>query len=94
MTVYLPHSFNGLLSYSVENGNLHLSPEARAHATRIGNEQSKRRGTLKVSVPPELPAWMTGNGKRGDVCELTTNTGRLTVCMAGEKVGGHGCVVC
>lgn len=93
VTVVLPHSFNGMLSWRVETGTFHMSPGVTSHAKRLDAGTNKRQGTAKMVVDPDLPAWMTGNGKRGDVCELSTNTGRLTVVMSGEKKGA-GCVVC
>lgn len=93
VTIMLPHSFNGLLSWRVETGTFHMSPAVSSHAKRLDSEQNKRHGTMKLVADPDLPAWMTGNGKRGDVCEISTNTGRLTVCMSGEKKDSHGCIV-
>ena len=95
-TVILPHSFNGLISWSVENGSFNMSPGAASHAQRVDNNPSKRHGTMRMIVDPDLPAWMTGNGRRGDVCQISTHTGRVYVCMSGEKrsSGKKGCVIC
>ncbi|WFC96414.1 hypothetical protein MBRA1_003071 [Malassezia brasiliensis] len=94
VTVAIPRSFNGMLSWRVETGTFHMSPEVSSHAKRLDAEQNKRHGTMKLVADPDLPAWMTGNGKRGDVLEISTKTGRLIVYMAGEKkMTAHGCVV-
>lgn len=94
VTVAIPRSFNGMLSWRVETGTFHMSPEVSSHAKRLDAEQNKRHGTIKLVADPDLPAWMTGNGKRGDVLELSTKTGRLVVYMTGEKkMAAHGCVV-
>ncbi|KAI3617123.1 hypothetical protein CBS9595_003032 [Malassezia furfur] len=94
LTVVMPRSFNGMLSWRVETGTFHMSPEVSSHAKRLDAEQNKRHGTMKLVADPDLPAWMTGNGKRGDVLEISTKTGRLVVYMAGEKkMAAHGCVV-
>lgn len=94
--VILPHSFNGLISYSVDNGTFGMSRGAASHAQHLDAKQSKRKGTIRMVVDPDLPAWMTGNGRRGDLCEISTRTGRLFVCMSGEKKpsGSKACIIC
>ncbi|KAL4399646.1 hypothetical protein ACI68E_004029 [Malassezia pachydermatis] len=96
VTVILPHSFNGVIQWHVETGTFHMSPNAASHCQRLDSHQSKRHGTAKFVVDPDLPAWMTAHGRRGDICELYANTGRLYVCMSGEKKpsGAQGCVIC
>ncbi|WFD32886.1 hypothetical protein MSPP1_003939 [Malassezia sp. CBS 17886] len=92
VTVVLPFTFNGMLSWKVDTGTMSMSPGVEERAQRLDARHVKRHGTAKIGAPPELPPWMTANGKRGDLCEISTNTGRLSVCFCGEKAA-QGCVV-
>lgn len=96
VTVVLPHSFNGLIRWNTESGLVSMSPLVHARTQRLDSEPSKKRGTAKMVVDPDLPSWMTGQGRRGDVCELSTNSGRLYVCLSGDKpqLGSKNCVIC
>lgn len=96
VTVILPHSFNGLIRWNTESGLVSMSPLVHARTQRLDSEPSKKRGTAKMVVDPDLPGWMTGQGRRGDVCELSTHTGRLYVCLSGDKaqLGSKNCVIC
>lgn len=93
VTVILPRSFNGVLSWKTESGSMTLSPEA---VTRTSvSAKLGRSGTIKFAAESDLPSWMTGGGRRGDMCELSTKGGRLYVCMSGERSreNGAGCVI-
>ncbi|WFD45176.1 hypothetical protein MPSI1_003854 [Malassezia psittaci] len=94
VTVMLPPSFNGMISWRSETGTIQTSKDVTSHVKRLDADQNKRHGTMKFVADPDLPAWMTGNGRRGDVCELITKTGRISVYMSGEKKKANtGCVV-
>ena len=95
-TVILPHSFNGLLTWKVEAGLFHMSPGAASHAMRLGDKEHRHHGMFRMVADPDLPSWMTAQGRRGDVCEIKVHTGRIYVCMSGEKKSSaaKGCVIC
>ncbi|WFD24959.1 hypothetical protein MEQU1_003666 [Malassezia equina] len=96
VTVVLPHSFNGLLRWNTEVGIVGFSPLVTARTQRLDSEPTKKRGTSKVVVDPDLPGWMTAQGRRGDVCEISTHSGRLYVCFSGENpsLAAKNCIIC
>ncbi|WFD28915.1 hypothetical protein MNAN1_003931 [Malassezia nana] len=69
VTVILPQTFNGLISWNTESGVVSLSPQVTERTQRLDSEPSKKRGTVKMAADPDLPPWMTAQGRRGDACE-------------------------
>lgn len=74
-----------MLSWYVETGNFSMSPGVEARFQRLDSAPVKRHGTAKIVADPDMPPWSTAGGKRGDVCELIANTGRLHLHLEGEK---------
>lgn len=81
-----------MISWKMDTGTPNLSPGAKKLAQHLDSAANKHSGTIRMVADPDLPGWMTGNGRRGDVCEISTKTGRLVVCISGEKAA-LGCVV-
>lgn len=92
VSIGLPPSFNGMLSWSTEKGELEVSPGIRARFHRLDSEPRKRHGTAKISADPDAPHWATASGRRGDACEVFQNRGRIYVHIIGESVP-HGCTI-
>ncbi|WFD21215.1 hypothetical protein MCAP1_003476 [Malassezia caprae] len=55
-TVVLPHSFNGLIRWNTESGTVSMSPLVHARTQRLDSEPTKKRGTAKMVVDPDLAA--------------------------------------
>ena len=96
VTVVLPRSFNGMLRWRVDAGLFTMSSGLAEHAKRLDAEPFKHHGTHQIYASESLPGWMTGNNRRGDVCEIYTHAGRIFVCQCGEnkKVTKENCVIC
>lgn len=96
VTVILPHTFNGLISWNTETGVVSLSPQVTERTQRLDSEPSKKRGTVKMVADPDLPQWMTAQGRRGDACEVSSHSGRIYVCLSGERnvLGSKNCIIC
>ncbi|EPQ32177.1 uncharacterized protein PFL1_00374 [Pseudozyma flocculosa PF-1] len=86
LTVFLPASFAGLLTWKSESGTLKLSQAIQARYKRLDDRAHKHRGTAKI-----IPSVASGN--RGDACELINKSGTITIMEAGEEKKHEGCSV-
>ena len=90
--VMLPETFNGMVSWFVEAGTFSMSPGIEERFHRLDSAPGRRHGTAKIVPAASETGWTTANGKRGDVCEISTSTGRLYLCTAVENPRGM-CVI-
>ena len=86
LTVALPQSFAGLLSWRTETGSLKLSDSIQARYKLLDDRPHKHRGTARI-----VPA--TASGNRGDACEIVNKHGSVTIVEAGEKYHAESCTV-
>lgn len=91
ITIYLPSSFGGMLTWNSETGTLKVSKAMQQRFKALDNPQHKHRGTAKISPS-------TASGLRGDVCEIANHHGSITVKDVDEAAsssddGGKSCVI-
>ncbi|KAN0066252.1 hypothetical protein ACQY0O_000346 [Thecaphora frezii] len=86
ITVYLPATFAGLLTWKTETGSLKLSPAVQGRYKCLDDRQHKHRGTAKI-----VPSVASGN--RGDACEIINKSGSITIMEAGEEKKHEACFI-
>lgn len=81
ITIYLPASFAGMLSWTSETGSLKVSPAMQQRFKLLDPQPRKRKGTAKISPS-------TASGLRGDVCTITNHHGSITIKEVDEDAAG------
>ncbi|TKY86125.1 hypothetical protein EX895_004950 [Sporisorium graminicola] len=72
ITIYLPTSFSGLLTWTSETGTLKVSKTMQHRFKSLDNPPHKHRGTAKIAPS-------TASGLRGDVCTISNHHGSITI---------------
>lgn len=89
ITIFLPTSFSGLLNWSSDTGTLKLSSTVQQRFQSLDSEPHKHKGLARI-----IPS--TASGMRGDVLNLTSNHGTITIKEYGEassKSDSKSCII-
>lgn len=85
ISILLPSSFSGNLTWSSERGSLKLS-HAVQQRFRLDGPRHKHIGTAKIAPS-------TASGNRADSCTLTSHNGTITVKEYGEESDAKACTI-